>query len=271
MRVERGVDAMSGNMSQDTAPLLEMRNVEKRFGDVVALRDVSFGVNAGDVVALLGRSGSGKSTLLRCLALLDATSAGEVLLEGRRTGPSETAAKALARDRARIGVIFQNFNLFPHLSVEHNLCIGPRRVLGLTKEQARDRALRLLESVGLRDKAHNYPVQLSGGQQQRVGIARALAMEPAFLMFDEPTSALDPETISDVLTVMADLAAGGTTMFVATHEIGFAREVANRVLFMHQGQIHYDGAPTSFFEHEDDPLIVGLLSRLRHEAVRKDG
>jgi polar amino acid transport system ATP-binding protein len=234
--------------------VLEAVNLHKRYGPNEVLRGVSFGVHRGDVKAVLGPSGSGKSTMLRCLALLEPCDDGEIRLEGRRIGVREqnrrsTALpeKALARQRCDIGMVFQRFNLFPHLTALGNVMIGLTEVRGRAKGQAREIAERMLERVGLGERKNFYPTELSGGQQQRVAIARALVMNPKVMLFDEPTSALDPELVAGVLAVMEELAREGMTMVVVTHEIGFARRVADRVIMMDGGSIIEDAPPEEFF------------------------
>ena len=236
--------------------VLEAVELRKRYGHNEVLRGVSFGVRRGDVKAVLGPSGSGKSTMLRCLALLEPVDAGEVRLEGRRIGVRERGGRthplpepALARERSNIGMVFQRFNLFPHLTAVTNVMIGLTEVRGRSKTDAREIAQAMLARVGLAEKSNFYPSELSGGQQQRVAIARALVMNPKVMLFDEPTSALDPELVGGVLAIMEELAAEGMTMVVVTHEIGFARHVADRVIMMDGGAIIEDGPPEEFFEH----------------------
>jgi polar amino acid transport system ATP-binding protein len=227
-------------MPPEMPPVLEARGIVKRFGAVTAVAGISLEVGAGRVTAILGPSGSGKSTLLRCLNFLELPDAGEVILDGVAVRPRDRDLDAL---RSRVGMVFQQFNLFPHLLVWENVALAPRAVRGTGREGARSLALRLLDRVGLADKADAHPSQLSGGQQQRAAIARALAMEPAVLLFDEPTSALDPELTGEVLAVMRALAADGTTMVVVTHEVAFARAVAHEVLFMDAGLVVERGPP----------------------------
>ena len=214
--------------------LISMRNVSKFFGDFQALRDVSINVSLGERVVVCGPSGSGKSTLIRCINRLEAHEAGEIKVDGTAlTGDPATLEKI----RGKVGMVFQQFNLFPHLTVLENLTLGPQRVLGLSSQDAEARAMKYLERVRIPDQAAKLPRQLSGGQQQRVAIARSLCMEPSIMLFDEPTSALDPEMIAEVLDVMTELAQSGMTMIVVTHEMGFARKVADRMVFMDQGEI----------------------------------
>lgn len=241
-----------------TAPqtVIEARSLERVYGHgegrVAALAGVSLSVRAGEWVSLIGPSGSGKSTLLRCLNFLETPDAGSVFLSGRRVGVATHKGKEvllpprqLAQQRAQIGMVFQSFNLFPHMTVLRNVMTAPVRVLGLPGAAAEQRARALLDRVHLSEKADSYPRQLSGGQQQRVAIARALAMEPSVMLFDEPTSALDPETVGEVLETMRELARDGMTMMVVTHEMGFARDVADRVIFMEKGVIVEQGSPAA--------------------------
>ncbi|MDY4262283.1 MAG: amino acid ABC transporter ATP-binding protein [Schaalia hyovaginalis] len=233
------------------APMVQVEGVHKFFGDLHVLKGIDLTIAPGEVCVILGPSGSGKSTLLRCLNQLEEISAGRVRVEGELLGYREDAQgrlhdlpdKAIARQRARIGMVFQRFNLFPHKTALENVMEAPVHVAGVDKARAKKRALELLDRVGLADRADHYPSELSGGQQQRVAIARALAMDPEIMLFDEPTSALDPELVGEVLQVMKDLAASGMTMAVVTHEIGFAREVADTVVFMDEGVIVEAGSP----------------------------
>jgi polar amino acid transport system ATP-binding protein len=241
-------------------PLLEAVAIHKRYGRNEVLRGVSFGVDRGDVKAVLGPSGSGKSTMLRCLALLEPIDAGEVRLEGQTIGVRQSGSRSvrlpermLAGQRSDIGMVFQRFNLFPHMTALGNVMIGLTEVRRRSKADARAVAGAMLERVGLGARAGFYPSELSGGQQQRVAIARALVMNPKVMLFDEPTSALDPELVGEVLAVMEELAAEGMTMVVVTHEIGFAKRVADRVIMMDEGEIIEDAAPGEFFgspQHE---------------------
>ncbi len=233
---------------------IEMKGVVKRFGDVTALDGVDVAVAKGEVVVVIGPSGSGKSTLLRCANALEIPEAGEVRVEGQLI---DGHAKSIDRVRANVGMVFQHFNLFPHRTVLDNVRLAPRVVLG---ENRNDKALALLKRVGVDDKIANYPDTLSGGQKQRVAIARALAMEPIAMLFDEPTSALDPEMVGEVLAVMKQLAAEGMTMLVATHEMGFAREVADRVLFMDEGAIVEQGTPKEIFDRPQHKRTKAFLS-----------
>ena len=224
--------------------IISMRNVSKFFGDFQALKDVSLDVALGERVVVCGPSGSGKSTLIRCINRLEAHEQGEIIVDGTTLTDK---ADDLDKIRGTVGMVFQQFNLFPHLTVLENLCLGPRRVLGLSDADARARAMDYLERVQIPDQANKFPRQLSGGQQQRVAIARSLCMEPRILLFDEPTSALDPEMIAEVLDVMTELASSGMTMIVVTHEMGFARRVADRMVFMDKGEIVEIGAPEDVF------------------------
>jgi polar amino acid transport system ATP-binding protein len=221
-------------------PAIEVRKLHKSFGDLEVLKGIDFHVDHGEVVCVIGPSGSGKSTLLRCVNRLEEPTAGQIFIEGEDITDIDADVDAL---RSRIGMVFQSFNLFPHLSVLRNLTIAQRRVRGKHKKEAREVARQNLERVGLLDKIDAYPSHLSGGQQQRVAIARALSMEPDMMLFDEPTSALDPELVGEVLSVMRDLAAEGMTMMVVTHEMGFAQEVGDRVVFMDDGAVVEEGAP----------------------------
>ena len=251
--------------------VVEALNVHKRYGANEVLKGVSFGVHRGDVKAILGPSGSGKSTLLRCLALLEPIEAGEIRLEGVRVGvregrggrPVPLAESILARQRTDIGMVFQRFNLFPHLTALGNVMIGLMEVRGVRRGEARATAETMLERVGLAHRRDFYPSELSGGQQQRVAIARALVMKPRAMLFDEPTSALDPELVGEVLAVMAELAREGMTMVVVTHEIGFAREVASRVLMMDEGQIIEEADPATFFGNPTQERTRKFLEAVR--------
>ena len=231
-------------MSTASKPIIVARNVAKRFGDFYALRDVSASFIEGQVTAIIGPSGSGKSTFLRTLNRLETHDSGEIVIDGITLNDNLKNLDAIRRE---VGMVFQSFNLFSHLTILRNVSLAPMRVRNMKKEEAEARALALLERVGLKNQAHKYPVQLSGGQQQRVAIARALAMDPKVLLFDEPTSALDPEMVNEVLAVMVQLAREGMTMMCVTHEMGFARQVADRVIFMDRGRIVEDCAKDAFF------------------------
>ncbi|MCS6780119.1 MAG: ATP-binding cassette domain-containing protein [Geminicoccaceae bacterium] len=238
-------------MGEAAIPALEVEGIRKSFGSLEVLKGVSLTARQGDVIALLGASGSGKSTLLRCINLLELPDAGRIrvageeirLVPGRRGGLVPADRRQVERTRARLGMVFQQFNLWSHMTVLENVIEAPIHVLGLARREAVERAEALLAKVGIGEKRDHYPAQLSGGQQQRAAIARALAMDPAVLLFDEPTSALDPELVGEVLKVMRDLALEGRTMLVVTHEIGFAGEVASEVVFLHQGRIEEQGPP----------------------------
>ncbi|MEU6140144.1 amino acid ABC transporter ATP-binding protein [Streptomyces sp. NPDC047081] len=239
--------------------LVRLEKVNKHFGQQHVLRDIDLEVRGGETVVLIGASGSGKSTLCRCVNRLETIDSGRITLGGE---PLPEEGRELARLRARVGMVFQSFNLFSHLRVIDNLCLAPVRVRGLGRDQAADRARELLARVGLADKAAAYPGQLSGGQQQRVAIARALAMDPEVLLFDEPTSALDPEMVGEVLDVMASLADDGMTMLVVTHEMGFARRVADRVVFLDGGRVEETGTPDEFFDAPRSARAAEFLSKV---------
>ena len=231
-------------------PMIEFRNVNKWFGDFHVLKNINETVEKGEVLVICGPSGSGKSTLVRCVNRLEDVDNGEIVINGKDITDKSQDLNAL---RAEIGIVFQQFNLYPHLTVLKNITLAPMKVKKISLDEAEKTALRLLDRVGIGNQAHKYPVELSGGQQQRVAIARALAMQPQIMLFDEPTSALDPEMINEVLNVMKSLARDGMTMLCVTHEMGFAREVADRVIFMDHGEILERGTPEHFFtnpEHE---------------------
>lgn len=249
--------------------VVRAENVQKSFGQNTVLRGVDLTVEEGEVLCLLGVSGSGKSTLLRCINHLETVSGGRIWFKDEVIGYEqrghtlrELSDKAAAKQRESIGMVFQRFNLFPHLTAMQNICAGPIHVRGDSREAARDRAAQLLESVGLGGRGDAYPRQLSGGQQQRVAIARALAMQPDLMLFDEPTSALDPELVGEVLDVMKNLAQSGLTMIVVTHEVGFAREVADRVAFMHDGQLVEVGPPSQVLGDPQHERTRSFLSRV---------
>jgi glutamate/aspartate transport system ATP-binding protein len=224
--------------------MIEIRNISKWYGQFQVLTDCSTHINKGEVVVVCGPSGSGKSTLIKCVNGLEPFQQGDVTVNGISVGDPKTNLPKL---RSRVGMVFQHFELFPHMTITENLAIGQTKVLGRSSDEAHERGLRLLDRVGLRSQAEKFPGQLSGGQQQRVAIARALAMDPICMLFDEPTSALDPEMINEVLDVMVELATEGMTMMVVTHEMGFARKVAHRVIFMDQGRIVEDATKDEFF------------------------
>ena len=240
-------------------PLIELRDVNKHFGELHVLQDINLTVGRGEVVVVIGPSGSGKSTLCRAINRLETIESGEIVLDGQ---PLPEEGKPLARLRADVGMVFQSFNLFAHKTVLQNLSLGQVKVRGRRKEDADKRSRELLDRVGVADQADKYPAQLSGGQQQRVAIARALAMEPKAMLFDEPTSALDPEMINEVLEVMKQLARDGMTMIVVTHEMGFARSAANRVVFMADGRIVEDRTPEEFFTNPSSDRAKDFLSKI---------
>lgn len=240
--------------------MIKIDHLKKSFGTNEVLTDINQEVKKGEVVVIIGPSGSGKSTLLRCLNLLETPTSGEVIFEGTAlTGLNETKINQL---REKMGMVFQSFNLFPHMTVLENLKVSPVKVKGLSDQEATASAIKLLEQVGLSDKADAYPASLSGGQQQRVAIARALAMNPAVMLFDEPTSALDPEMVGEVLKVMQDLADVGMTMVVVTHEMGFAKEVADRVIFMDGGYIVEEGKPEELFNNSQHERTQDFLAKI---------
>ncbi len=250
-------------------PLVQCVDVHKRFGRLEVLRGISTEIARGEVVVLCGPSGSGKSTLLRCINHLERLDAGRIYVDGELIGYREDGGRLredrereIARKRATIGMVFQRFNLFPHLTTLENVTLGPVYVLKQSKKVAQEGARDLLATVGLEQKTNAYPAQLSGGQQQRVAIARALAMNPKLMLFDEPTSALDPELVGEVLEAMKLLARDGMTMIVVTHEMGFAREVADRVLFMDEGVIVEEGTPEHFFTSPEHPRTQAFLSKI---------
>ena len=240
-------------------PLVVVDTINKHFGDLHVLRDVSLTVGRGEVVVVIGPSGSGKSTLCRCINRLEPITSGNITIDGVAL-PAE--GKALARLRADVGMVFQSFNLFAHKTIIQNVTLGPIKVRKLTKDEARERGMKILTRVGIAEKADAYPAELSGGQQQRAAIARALAMEPKLMLFDEPTSALDPEMIKEVLDVMVELAREGTTMVVVTHEMGFARSAAQRVAFMDEGRIVEIASPQQFFSHPETDRAKDFLSKI---------
>ena len=239
--------------------LIEVKGLEKHFKHVEVLRGINIDICKGDVVAVIGPSGSGKSTFLRCLNLLEEPTGGQIVFEGVDITSKETKIDQM---RQKIGMVFQQFNLFPNMTVLDNVSAGPVLVKGMKKDEARKLAQSLLERVGLGDRGGAYPIQLSGGQQQRVAIARALAMQPDVMLFDEPTSALDPEMVHEVLDVIQQLAREGMTMVVVTHEMGFAREVANRVVFIDEGVIMEEAAPAEFFGSPKNPRLKDFLGKV---------
>lgn len=240
--------------------MIDIRHLEKSFGDNLVLKDISEEVHKGEVVVVIGPSGSGKSTFLRCLNLMEEPTGGEIEFEG--TVLTNLKEDKLNELRQKMGMVFQSFNLFPHMTVLQNLTVAPMKAKGISQQEAENTAKELLEKVGLAEKATAYPSSLSGGQQQRVAIARALAMNPAVMLFDEPTSALDPEMVGEVLKVMHDLAKSGMTMVVVTHEMGFAKEVADRVLFMDAGVIVEQGTPEELFNNPQNPRTQDFLAKV---------
>ena len=250
------------------APMLCAKNIVKSFGKVKVLKGVDLTVNKGDIIAIIGPSGSGKSTFLRCLNYLERIDGGEIAIDGTVIAESDGSRVSYMKEDAlrvytsKLGMVFQNFNLFPHLSVLDNITMAPRSVRGIEKDAAEERAFALLRKVGLQDKANNYPGELSGGQQQRVAIARALAMEPEILCFDEPTSALDPELTGEVLNTIKGIAKEGMTMVIVTHEMGFAREIADTVVFMDDGVIVDKGTPEYIFGNQQEERIRTFLAHM---------
>src|ERR1051326_168852 len=257
----------------DAAPALVVEDLHKRFGQLEVLKGISVSANDGDVIAMIGSSGSGKSTFLRCINLLETPDSGKVYVAGEliRMRPTRDGHavpedhRQVDRIRSRLGMVFQSFNLWSHMTVLENVIEAPVHVLKLPKAQAVERAKALLNKVGIADKLTHYPAHLSGGQQQRAAIARALAMEPKVMLFDEPTSALDPELVGEVLRVMRQLAEEGRTMLVVTHEMGFAREVANKVIFLHQGRIEEEGEPKAVFANPKSDRLRQFLTTAHHK------
>ena len=239
--------------------MIDVRNLCKSFGKHEVLKGVNEHIERGEKVVIIGPSGSGKSTFLRCLNLLEEPTSGDIVFEGQNITSKQTDINLVRR---KMGMVFQQFNLFPHLTVKENIKLAPVKLKIMTDAEADKRALELLERVGLPDKANSYPIQLSGGQQQRIAIARALAMNPDVMLFDEPTSALDPEMVGEVLEIMKELADDGMTMVVVTHEMGFAREVGTRVLFMDGGNIVEQNEPKAFFENPQNPRLKDFLSKV---------
>ena len=243
----------------DVKPIISIRNVNKFYGRIPALNSVSLDVYPGEKVVIIGPSGSGKSTLLRSINRLETVDFGSIVVDGQDVIAKDADINAI---RQNLGMVFQGFNLFPHMTVLENLVLAPVKLRKIPKKEAVARAMRLLSKGDIKDKAHMYPSMLSGGQQQRVAIARALAMSPKILLFDEPTSALDPETTGEVLDVMVTLAKEGMTMVVVTHEMGFAREVSDRIVFMDQGEILEEGAPEHFFTNPEHPRLQKFLQQI---------
>lgn len=239
--------------------MIEVKGLQKHFGDLHVLNGIDEVIHDGEVVVVIGPSGSGKSTFLRCLTLLEEPTAGQVIIDGQQIN---TPGVDINKVRQKIGMVFQHFNLFPHLTVRKNITLAPVKLKKMTQEQADAKAIELLTKVGLADKADAYPAQLSGGQKQRVAIARALAMEPKYMLFDEPTSALDPEMVGEVLDVMKRLAVAGMTMVVVTHEMGFAREVGDRILFIDEGVVMEQNEPNKFFTDPQNERTKSFLSKV---------
>ena len=239
--------------------LIKVENLQKSFGEIGVLKGIDTEIKKGEVVCIIGPSGSGKSTFLRCLNLLEAPTGGRIFFDGTDITDPKTNINL---HRQKMGMVFQQFNLFPHMTVLKNMTIAPMKVLGVSKAEAEERAMKLLERVGLADRATSYPSQLSGGQKQRVAIVRALCMQPEVMLFDEPTSALDPEMVGEVLEVMKNLANEGMTMAVVTHEMGFAREVADRVFFIDEGVIMEEGSPDELFQNPKSARLKDFLSKV---------
>ncbi len=255
----------SARQADPQAPIVKMDRVNKHFGSLHVLQDIDLEVAHGEVVVIIGASGSGKSTLIRCVNGLEEFQGGAIEVDGNQLLPDGKSGKSLQTIRTEVGMVFQQFNLFPHLSVLDNITLAPVKVRGWSRDKALQSAHKLLERVGIQDQAAKLPGQLSGGQQQRVALARALAMEPRLMLFDEPTSALDPEMIGEVLDAMRELAKDGMTMMIVTHEMGFAREVADRVIYIHGGQIVEQGPPREVFDNPQNERTQSFLSRvLKH-------
>ena len=248
---------MSGNEKRE--PLIQVQNLGKSFGNIEVLKDITVDIYKGDVVFVVGPSGSGKSTFLRCLNRLEEPTKGHIYFEGTDITDPKTD---IDKHRQKMGMVFQQFNLFPHMDIMKNLTLAPMKLQGKSQQEAEAEAMRLLERVGLADRAHAYPSQLSGGQKQRIAIVRALCMKPDVMLFDEPTSALDPEMVGEVLNVMRDLAAEKMTMVVVTHEMGFAREVATRVMFMDGGYFMEEAATEEFFSNPKNERLKSFLSKV---------
>jgi len=244
----------------DPTPAIDIQGLYKSFGEARVLNGIDLNVAAGEVIAIIGKSGSGKSTLLRCINGLESFDTGQLFVHGQPL--QHHNAKAMRVLRQQVGMIFQSFNLFPHLTVGQNITLAPSLVQGISAQNATTRALELLQRVGLAEKVDAFPAQLSDGQQQRVAIARALAMSPSVLLCDEITSALDPELVGEVLAVVESLARDGMTLLMVTHEMGFARKVSDRVIFMHEGRVHEHGAPETLFQHPRTPELVQFLSSI---------
>lgn len=252
-------------MTSTQTPIVRMQKLHKHFGSLHVLNDIDLEIVPGEVVVVIGASGSGKSTLIRCINGLEEFQSGSLDVDGNTLLPNGKSSQALQTIRTEVGMVFQQFNLFPHLSVLDNVTLAPMKVRGWSRQDAEETAKRLLERVGIADQANKYPSQLSGGQQQRVALARALAMEPRLMLFDEPTSALDPEMIGEVLDAMRELAKEGMTMVIVTHEMGFAREVADRIIFIHKGEIAEQGTPEQLFDAPQHERTQSFLARvLKH-------
>lgn len=246
-------------MTTNDKTIISVKNLQKSFGKLDVLSGIDIDINRGDVVVVIGPSGSGKSTFLRCLNRLEESTGGNIYFEGVDITAKDVN---INKHRQKMGMVFQQFNLFPHLTIMKNLTVGPTKLLGKSQAEAEAKAQELLDRVGLGDRAYSYPNQLSGGQKQRVAIVRALCMEPEVMLFDEPTSALDPEMVGEVLEVMKELAREGMTMVVVTHEMGFAREVANRVIFIDEGKIMEEGSPVQIFSQPKHPRLRDFLSKV---------
>ncbi|MDP4557570.1 amino acid ABC transporter ATP-binding protein [Halomonas meridiana] len=252
-------------MTSTQTPIVRMQKLHKHFGSLHVLKEIDLDIVPGEVVVVIGASGSGKSTLIRCINGLEEFQSGSLEVDGNTLLPNGKSSQALQTIRTEVGMVFQQFNLFPHLSVLDNITLAPMKVRGWSRQDAEETAKRLLERVGIADQANKYPSQLSGGQQQRVALARALAMEPRLMLFDEPTSALDPEMIGEVLDAMRELAKEGMTMVIVTHEMGFAREVADRIIFIHKGEIAEQGPPEQLFDTPRHERTQSFLARvLKH-------
>jgi arginine/lysine/histidine/glutamine transport system ATP-binding protein len=251
----------------ENAPAIWFDRVEKNFGSLKVLKGISGQINTGEVIAIIGSSGCGKSTLLRCFNRLETINGGKLIVNAIDLSQPDLSSQQLRALRAEVGMVFQQFNLFPHMTVQDNLCLAPAKVLNQSKQESAELARFYLEKVGLLEKAYAYPDQLSGGQKQRVAIARSLCMRPKIMLFDEPTSALDPELVGEVLAVMQQLAEEGMTMVVVTHEMQFAREVANRVLFLNQGQVEEEGNARQVLSYPESERLRAFLSRMNFARV----
>ncbi len=259
MSTEQAASPAAGAVTSTSDDMIIVEHIDKWFGDFQALDDVSLTIREHEIVVVLGPSGSGKSTFIRCLNRLEEHDSGRIFVDGIELNDDVRNLNAI---RSEVGMVFQQFNLFPHLSVMSNITLGPQKVRRMSRRDAEKLAMQLLERVGIPEQAQKYPAQLSGGQQQRVAIARALAMQPKIMLFDEPTSALDPEMIKEVLDVMRELAESGMTMIVVTHEMGFAREVADRLVFFDEGAVVEQGTPTHFFENPQEERTKLFLSQI---------